>query len=276
MSNCDVPHGVYDRELDCSAIQERSSATKSTSKGFEFGGQASPTREERPALTPFRKASESIEFSLAAGIAAPLMCLVFDPLVFKGGDEHGPIFGHYWVFAYSLIALEILALTFWLRRRERLGVLSGVVAGTLLAGSVFAFGLGLALLPFSLLALLAVIGALGFTPFLTSFVFCSSGILALRSARSCLRTPCLAISVAVGVVLAYALPYSLQSGAERGWRNAVEVLADGDASAIRRVQLFYRFRPHDGNHFPIEAAIEKERDPVRKQRLVEANRTLRY
>jgi hypothetical protein len=55
---------------------------------------------------------------------------------------------------------------------------SALLGDVLLAGGIFSFLLGLALLPFSLMGLLILIGIFGFTPFITSFVF-------FRNARRC-------------------------------------------------------------------------------------------
>jgi Na+-transporting NADH:ubiquinone oxidoreductase subunit NqrB len=202
--------------------------------------------------------------------------LAADPVVFKGGDEHGPMLGQFWVPAYTFIALESLVLTLRLFAREHLGAFSGIVAGTLFAGSLVALALGGILLPLSLVGLLALIGALGFTPFLTSSVFFCNAFLALEAARLSLRRGFVAVSVALGFLLAFAVPCSIQSTVHSAWRQAVLDLADGDASAMKRVEFFYRFVDDGGEHSPMEHAIEDEHDPIRKERLVEGNRKIGF
>lgn len=269
MPTGDGLRGVWDPELDSLPTQGGSPAKKAASRELELDGYRASNERGFAAGARLREASESFGFSIAAGAAGPLLCLVLDPLVFKGGDEHGPIFGQVWVFGYSFIAVEILVLLLWLVVRERLGAFSAVVAGTLLVGTVFAGGLGLALLPLSVAGLMALIGALGFTPFLTASVYFYNGLLALRSARSRVRPGFMAPLFALGVVLAIALPYSIQSGVQRGWRAAIRRLADGDVAAVKRAQFFGRFVYDGGEDDPLELAIRDEHDPIKKQRLIE-------
>jgi hypothetical protein len=58
-----------------------------------------------------------------------------------------------------------------------------IVAGILLAGAPVAWVIGLALIPYSLIGLLLLIGALGFTPWFTGFVCWRCGVRALRAAQ---------------------------------------------------------------------------------------------
>ncbi len=123
-------------------------------------------------------------FWVSAGIVGPIVCLVMEPLVFQGGDEHGPMLGRFWVFCYSFMSLEMLTLASWLLVRERFGALTAIVAGMLFMGTAFASGFGLLILPFTLLGLLLLISVLGFMPWLTAYAYLYQGNMALKSARS--------------------------------------------------------------------------------------------
>ena len=68
-----------------------------------------------------------------------------------------------------MIGVGIATLVLCLSLGSRLGSWGcGIASGVLLACSLFAGGLGLVLLPFSLIGLFALIGVLGFVPFLTA------------------------------------------------------------------------------------------------------------
>jgi hypothetical protein len=200
------------------------------------GERAAKQPHALPAAIRILAAPDSTGFTIAVGIAGPLLCLAFDPVVFKGPDA---VFGSVRVLCYSFIAIEILVLSVWLLAKERLRLVSGVVGGTLLAGSLLAAGLGAVLLPFSVMGLMIVIGVFGFTPFLTAWVFGWRGVAAFRCAARNLPKWSLAPSLVLGVALALALPYSIDSGVRRAWQRAVRDLANGDESAIKRVRVLH-------------------------------------
>jgi len=112
---------------------------------------------------------------VCAGIVLPVACLVFDPVVFRGGFAGGPLLGPFKLFAYALIALEIAALGAWLALRGRAGVWCGPLGGVMTAGALFSLVVGVVLLPFSLLGLMFLIGVLGFSPFLAALVYWRNG-----------------------------------------------------------------------------------------------------
>jgi hypothetical protein len=274
MARQDRPQGVWDPELDYCAHYDTAPPVSGAAWEFGDGKPSGSKGEASKLLNRIGALLSSPRFHVVAGIAGPFVCLGLDPFIFQGGDEHGPAFGSYWLIAYCFIGLEILVLSLWLRAPERLGPVCGAVAGALLAGSVVACGLGLVLLPFSLLGALAVIGLLGFTPFFTSIVFFYNGILALRVARASSPRWFLAPSVVLGAAVVLALPCLIWSGVHSGWRAAIRDLADGDESAMKRVRFFYPLLDREGDHYPVETAIENEHVPVRKQRLIDGNRSL--
>jgi hypothetical protein len=129
-------------------------------------------------------------FDVVMGIIAPILCLYFDPLIFKNiifsvscGDGNATLGQPLAIFAYTLIGLGMLALAIWLIAGTRLGGSAAFFAGIFFAGAESALALGVALLPLSVPALLFIIGILGFIPFLTAFVYLRNGVRAWRSAR---------------------------------------------------------------------------------------------
>ena len=57
-------------------------------------------------------------FDILFGIVIPILCLVFDPIVFQGG--YLALLGEYSIFAYSMIGLGICSLGLWMLIRDQL------------------------------------------------------------------------------------------------------------------------------------------------------------
>lgn len=114
------------------------------------------------------------------GVILPILCFVADPIVFRGGFFGGPVLEGYQVLAYLVSTIEIGVFIVWRTFRKQLVTFSAPFAGVLFAGGLFSAAIGIAILPLSMLALLVVIGILGFTPFLTAFVYFRSGVRAMK------------------------------------------------------------------------------------------------
>lgn len=148
-----------------------------------------------------------VVFDVAFGIVFPLVCLIADPIVFR---EEGALSGRgvladYALFAYLFIGLQALALAAWLLLGRRLAAGGAWFAGPLAAGAIFAGVVGLAILPLSLIGLLFIIGILGFTPWLTSFVYVRNALRAYAGAGGVLR-PAARRLLAVAGLLCSLLP----------------------------------------------------------------------
>jgi len=123
------------------------------------------------------------EFDWWVGFFLPLLCIYFDPFVFRTWSAgHGMMLGDYQIFVYALSAVAILGMAAWLLWGERLGWLNGPLAGLFFAAGIVSASVGIVLIPISLLGSLAVIGMLGFTPLLASIVFLRNGVRAMISA----------------------------------------------------------------------------------------------
>lgn len=111
-------------------------------------------------------------FDVVFGVVMPLLCFHFDPVVFRGGyvNDRG-LYPGVRLYAYTISALEMVALCAWLFAAGRAGRGPSVLAGVLLAGSMFSFVTGVAILPYSVFGLIILIGVLGFVPFLTALVY---------------------------------------------------------------------------------------------------------
>jgi hypothetical protein len=116
-------------------------------------------------------------FDVIMGIFAPLLCIILDPVVFN------ELLSSSLKLAYIIIGLEIVTLALWLIFGTHLKLFAGFIGGILLSGALFALVIGIFLLPLSFLGLIFIIGILGFTPFLTAFVFFRNGVRVLEQAN---------------------------------------------------------------------------------------------
>jgi hypothetical protein len=227
---------------------------------------------DRPELTApgARRLLHSPIFSILAGIIAPIACFALQPLVFSGEPLTLPglqFINNFWVFGYGVIGMEMLILTLRLAFGTRLGSWNGPVAGALFAGSLFAGGLGLVLLPFSLIGLFFVVGILGFVPFLTAAVYYTNAVEACRQAPGGMR---LAGSALLGALLVISVPVAAQAQVYLTVRSVIRDFAAGNPQALAKLRVWYRFAPRDSLVWSYVA----EQDQVRKQRLADAYKEL--
>ena len=116
------------------------------------------------------------------GVVLPIFFLVIDPIVFQGGFfGEQPILGRFKLFAYLFCGLQIGVFLCWRAMPRHLAPAAGLIGGILLAGALFSFIVGVLMLPLSLFALIILIGIVGFTPFLTAFVYLRTGIRAMKA-----------------------------------------------------------------------------------------------
>ena len=117
-------------------------------------------------------------FDIVFGIAVPVLCIASD--LFGGLGlfrPNGFLNGLLWelsIYCYSEFIIGLAAMGYYLMFHKP----SAILAGILLGGGIFSLLLGIVLLPLSIFGLIVVIGILGFTPFISSFVF-------FRNARRC-------------------------------------------------------------------------------------------
>ena len=163
-------------------------------------------------------------FDIVLGIVLPVICLVVDPIVFQGGFfGEQPILGRFQLFAYLFCGLQIGIFLCWRTLARHLAPAAGLIGGILLAGALFSFIVGVLILPFTLLGLIILIGIVGFTPFLTAFVYLRTGIRALRSqqrnvlfeSRFLLAVLTALLSVALPVLISYQVSTTISAGLDQ-------------------------------------------------------------
>ena len=215
-----------------------------------------------------------LNFDVAFGLVIPVLCFVFDPVVFRGnilGD--GGAFQSFRLFAYAASVIEITTLACWLIVVRRFPAWSRPAGGVLAAGAFFSFALGVMILPLSIIGLLFVgIGALGFIPFVTAIVYLRNARRALRLNRTTgpVRGGAL-VSFAFGLFIALGLPAATQRGAKRAVRSAgAEILAGGELSP-RRLRVARALTRVTGETFEYMAEeYSRQTDAERRARLAKA------
>src|SRR5262249_20593321 len=105
-----------------------------------------------------------------------ILCFVADPVLFTRrsaftlGGGVGPL-EEFRVAWYAFSVFEFAVIGFALSGRIRNPGLAAVGAGVLFVGGGVSLGLGLVLLPLSIIGLVMIIGVLGLTPFWTGFAY---------------------------------------------------------------------------------------------------------
>lgn len=215
-------------------------------------------------------------FDVLFGVVMPVLCFVFDPIVFKGefaGD--GGLFQRHQVYAYTISALEMVALCTLLFSAGRAQRRPAALAGMLLAGAAFSLAVGMAILPFSVLGILFfLVGLLGFVPFLTAFVYLRNGWRAAGAvgpggvgwpARAALALVC-------GFVFALGAPAFVQASVESEVAAALADVRAGRELSPKRLRTVRLAAAASGSaaYDEIVWDYHKERNAERRARLAEA------
>jgi len=168
-----------------------------------------------------------IIFDVIFGVLGPILCFVFDPVVFRGW-LFGPLFPEYQTFAYLFSGLQITLLCFWLLTGPGWQLWNKLMGGMLLCGAIFCVTMGVVLAPFSLIGLIYGIGALGLTPFLTALVYLRNSGRALRSESRGDESFVGVIIPASGILLVAGLPLLLSIQIHLTVSRAVTEIVQGD------------------------------------------------
>lgn len=215
-------------------------------------------------------------FDVTVGMILPILCLAFDPIVFRHGFGGGPVLGDYRFFAYGLIAVEIVTLGMWLALGKRTGEWCGVMRGAMFAGAFFSAAIGILLLPFSVIGLMFVVGILGFTPFVTAFIYWRNARRALAAAGAEMSRAAVCLTLALGVAVPVGAPAFAHWRVKRVIESSLTEALGGDetraAAATRRLTFLGRFV--DGEFDQLALAYGRETDPARRERLARAYREI--
>jgi hypothetical protein len=155
-------------------------------------------------------------FDWIFGVVLPVVCFVFDPIVFKARAYSQPILGNYRPFAYLLCFVSVMAMSAWLVLGAELKWLNSLTAGLFIAGGGVSLMIGVVLFPFSVAGLVILIGALGFTPLFSALVYLRNGIRAYRSAKLFVTEKFLVRAFLLSVILSSVVPYAINEEIRTG------------------------------------------------------------
>src|SRR3954468_3801765 len=98
-------------------------------------------------------------YDWAFGVVLPVVCFFFDPFIFTfWGSPGGGILGAYKPFAYAGSFLSVIGLMAWLIWREKLGGFGAFLSGIFFLAGLVSLALGIAMIPISLIGLMAIVG----------------------------------------------------------------------------------------------------------------------
>lgn len=137
-----------------------------------------------PQANPGRKQQQALMFDFVWGIVMPVVCLVFDPFVFKGDGNLDSLgapdsfirpdwreFSEAAFIAYPVLAWQLAVMAVVLVIGRLRSEWAAAATGSLFGGMFVAGAIGVMLLPLSTLGLMVVWGMLGYTPLLTAYSF---------------------------------------------------------------------------------------------------------
>lgn len=222
--------------------------------------------------------SPQTAFDILFGVVAPILCFIFDPIVFKDSFNLAAFdrgLSHLALFVYIFSALSIITLSLWLILGGRSSSLNAIIAGVLLAGSACSLVIGILILPLSILGLMFFfIGIFGFIPFITAFVYLRNGIRALRTAASLAGQPELTAMVLLGAVLAITPSVLVQWQINRTVTHSMNDLLTGDVHAATSATQKLRTFAWAADFDQLVHAYSRETDPTRKDTLAKAYRDI--
>lgn len=164
-----------------------------------------------------------------AGVIWPLLMVLLDPAVFRSTvfGVGSPILGPIKAFGYVGMAVGIATLIVSIVRQRSRAALAGCLAG----GCVLSVGLGIVLLPFSLLGTLFFgVGLLGLSPFLSALVFGRWSHRMLRRALPRHRM----LEATAGFLLFFAIPVGVQRASSVDRDRAVADILSGRPQRVER------------------------------------------
>ncbi|MGI8469982.1 MAG: hypothetical protein ACR2N3_16200 [Pyrinomonadaceae bacterium] len=177
-------------------------------------------------------------FDWTFGVILPVACIFFDFAVFKGAfSHHGALLGEYKPFVYMLSFAAVILLMLFLFFGSKLNWLNGIFAGLFAIGAAVSLLIGIVLFPLSLIGLIILIGAIGFTPLLTAFVFARNAIRSLKIAWLTSNKILLVNSFAVSAIFSFVFPYVFYANVE----NSLRKMENGSPAEIRRERDKFKY-----------------------------------
>ena len=149
-------------------------------------------------------------WDIAFSVFLPMLCFVFDPVVFRDGFDHGKGMLHsYMPFAYSLAAVTIVASLLFHIFGARLRAFNPAFAGLFAAAGIVSLVIGMIILPITLIGSLVLIGIPGFTPWFSAFTMFRMSYRAMRDSEPFIERPAAINLLFLTGLTSIILPYLL-------------------------------------------------------------------
>ena len=206
-------------------------------------------------------------FDAIFGLVLPIACFLVDPIVFKSTAMFGPpVLEDYQLVAYVVSAVEMGMLLVWRTFPKLARTFAPAFAGIFLVGAFFSTVVGLAILPFTLMGLLMVIGLPGLTPFFSAFVYLRNSVRAMKVQAKDSTLLLRFVVAALGAMLFVGLPIRASVQVDRAMSVSVNRLVSGSAvEAEEAAHQLKRFRFVSAKHRnQMAEAYVREQDPVKK------------
>jgi hypothetical protein len=208
-------------------------------------------------------------FDVIFGAIGPILCFVFDPIVFHSGFAGAPLFPTYQPIVYLFSGFEIVLLCFWLIMGPGSELWNAMFGAALLCGGLFCLAIGCILLPFSVMGLMLGVGLFGFTPFLTALVYLRNSSRALRAKSYESSTFTRLVGALCGCLFVLAVPTLLALEIRMTVSSSIDEIVRGDSEQASRAA--HRLAPFrfiaDAEFDRLIQAYVAESDPKRKQLL---------
>ena len=207
------------------------------------------------------------KFDVVFGLILPGLCFMADPLIFKNGIAGPPELQNYQLVVYAISTVQMGLFVVWRTFRKRVSWVAPLFAGAFFAGALLSFVIGVTILPVTLIGLLFGIGVLGFTPFVTSFVYLRQGIRALRVPLKDSRRTAKLSAATLGAVLAIAVPQVASVKYDRVVSASVHDVILGDAATAEAAATrLHRLHFVPAKYFQVmESAYVSETDPAKQK-----------
>lgn len=171
------------------------------------------------------------------GIILPVACFFFDFLIFRTPDLGTAMAGEYKSFAYILSFVSIMSLLAFMLWGVKLKWLNGLLCGLFAAGAVVSLIIGILLFPYSLIGLMVLIGALGFTPLFTAFVYWRNAVRTHKTVFPQLGKALAARIIILAAMFSLVIPAVINVNIQKG----LNTMKDGNAAEIRQTAKWLKY-----------------------------------
>lgn len=209
-------------------------------------------------------------FHFVFGTLTPILCLIFDPVVFKGSASYlaaGGFLAPVKIFYYVAIGFVVILLSVWLFLRGRLIPYAAYIVGIFTVAMMVSALLGIILVPISIMGIgMTGLSVLGFTPIFTAAVYYHQRKQALAYVTS---LPHRRLNMVIGAVAIIVIPLVFQLATARYVSSAVnEILTHPENATAAASQLKAAFWCGDECFYQLAWNYYKAyKDPARQEYL---------